>query len=93
MVSTAPVASSVLTAPITSTVPRQLSPDRPEVLMQAYLVEKEAWLAQHSTVRPAEYRKARKWKTLRPKVLKEQAFYMPRERRDLAGTIITEKAN
>ena len=61
--------------------------------MQAYLAEKGAWLAQHPTVRPAEYHKARKQKTPRPKVLKEQAFYMPRERRDLAGTIIAEKAN
>ena len=41
----APVASPVLTAPTVPTVPRQLSPDRPEVLMQAYLAEKEAWLA------------------------------------------------
>jgi hypothetical protein len=40
-----------------------------------------------------EYRKARKFKSLRPQVLKEQAFYMPRERRDLAGTIIANKAN
>ena len=36
------VASSVLTAPITSTVPRQLLLDRPKVLIQAYLVKKEA---------------------------------------------------
>ena len=58
---TAPIApTSVLTAPIASIIPRQLSPDRPEVLMQAYLAEKEAWLAQHPTVRPTEYRKARK---------------------------------
>ena len=57
---TAPITSSVLATPTASTVPRQLSPDRPEVLMQAYLAEKEAWLAQHPTVRPAEYRKARK---------------------------------
>ena len=40
-----PIASFVLTAPTMPTVPRQLSPDRPEVLMQAYLTEKEAWLA------------------------------------------------
>ena len=73
--------------------PKQLSPDRPEVLMQAYLAEKQAWLAQHPTVRPTEYRKARKWKTLRPKVLKEQAFYMPKERRDLDSNIISNKAN
>jgi hypothetical protein len=33
-----------------------------------------------------------KWKTLRPKVLKEQAFYMPRERRNLSGAIIADKA-
>jgi hypothetical protein len=93
---TAPIASTALevTAPTTSTtLKKQLSPDRPEVLMQAYLAEKTAWLAQHLTVRPTEYRKARKWKTPRPKVLKEQAFYMPRERRDLAGTIIVDKAN
>jgi hypothetical protein len=75
------------------TLPKRLSPDRPEILIQAYLAEKAAWLAQHPTVRPAEYRKARKWKTPRPKVLKEQAFYMPRERRDLTGSIIAEKAN
>ena len=90
---TAPTASTVqavLTAP---TVRKQLSPDRPEVLMQAYLAEKTAWLAQYPTVRPTEYRKARKWKTPRPKVLKEQVIYMPKERRDLIGTIIAHKAN
>ena len=102
---TAPATSTiqaVITAPVTSTVqavltapvaPKQLSPDRPEVLMQAYLAEKTAWLAQHPTIRPVEYRKARKWETPRPKVLKEQVFYMPRERRDLTGAIIVEKAN
>jgi hypothetical protein len=73
--------------------PKKLSPDRPEVLMQAYLAEKAAWLAQHPTVRPIGYRKARKWKTPRPNILKEHLFYMPKERRDLTGTIIAEKAN
>ena len=88
---TAPTAAPILaTAP---TAPKQLSPDRPEVLMQAYLAEKTAWLAQHPTVRPTEYRRARKCKNLRPKVLKEQVLYMPRERRDLIGTIIANKAN
>ena len=43
--STVPVASPVITAPSVSTVPKQLSPDRPEVLIQAYLAEKAAWLA------------------------------------------------
>jgi hypothetical protein len=94
-----PVVSPVITAPTAPTVPvvstvlKQLSPDRPEVLMQAYLAEKTAWLAQHPTVRPTEYRKARKWKNPRPKVLKEQSFYMPKERRDLNSNIITIKAN
>jgi hypothetical protein len=69
-------------------VPKPLSPDRPEVLIQAYLAEKTAWLARHPAIRPVEYRKARKWETPRPKVLKEQVYYMPRERRDLTGTII-----
>jgi hypothetical protein len=91
--STVPVASPVITAPTASTVPKQLSPDRPEVLMQAYLAEKTAWLAQYPTVRLIEFRKARKWKTPRLKVLKEQVFYMPKERRDLIGTIIANKAN
>jgi hypothetical protein len=91
--STVPVASPVITAPIASTVPKQLSPDRPEVLMQTYLAEKAVWLAQHPTIRPTEYRKARKWTTPRPKVLKEQLFYMPKERRDLKGNIIANQAN
>jgi hypothetical protein len=91
-----PIASIVqaeLTAPTATAVPKQLSPNRPEVLMQAYLAEKTAWLAQHPTVRPTEYRRARKWKNPRPKVLKEQLFYMPKERRDLSGNIIAIKAN
>lgn len=87
---TLPTAST--TQPVL-TAPKQLSPDRPEVLLQAYLAEKTAWLAQHPTIRPTDYRKARKWKTLRPKVLKEQVFYMPRERRDLTGAIIADKAD
>ena len=93
---TVPVASIIqakLLASITTVVPKQLSLDRPEVLMQAYLAEKTAWLAQHPTVRPTEYRRARKWQNLRLKVLKEQSFYMPKERRDLTGTIIAKKAN
>jgi len=73
--------------------PKQLSPNRPEVLIQVYLAKKTAWLAQHPTVRRTEYRKAPKWKTPRLKVLKEQAFYMPKERRDLNGNIIATKAN
>jgi hypothetical protein len=44
-VSTVPIASPILTTPIVSIVPKQLSPDRPEVLMQAYLAKKAAWLA------------------------------------------------
>jgi hypothetical protein len=92
----APVASTIQvvhTAPAEPAEPKQLSPDRPEVLMQAYLAKKAAWLAQHHTVRLTEYRKARKWKNPRPKVLKEQSFYMPKERRDLNSNIIAMKAN
>jgi hypothetical protein len=74
-VSTAPSvpAVPVSTAPL---MPKELSPNRPEVLLQAYLAEKTAWLAQNPNIRPTDYRKARKWKTPRPKVLKEQVFYM-----------------
>lgn len=91
--SSVPVASPVLAAPTASIAHKQLSPDRPEVLMQAYLAEKAAWLAQHPTIRPTEYRKARKWTTPRPKVLKEQSFYMPKKRRNLKGDIIADQAN
>ncbi len=63
-------------APAAPVAPEPLSPDRPGVLIQAYLAEKTAWLTQHPTVRPTEYRKVRKWKTPRPMVLQEQAFYM-----------------
>jgi hypothetical protein len=73
--------------------PKKLLPDRPEVLIQAYLAEKAAWLAQHPTIRPIGYRKARKWKTPQPNILKEHLFYIPKKRRDLIGTIIAEKAN
>ena len=96
LIAIAPLASivPVTIAPLASMVPgKQLSPDRPEVLIEAYLAEKAAWLAQHPTIRPTEYRKARKWKTPRPRVLKEQLFYMPKERRDLIGNIIADKAN
>jgi hypothetical protein len=93
MLTASPLQATAPTASAISTVPKQLSPDRPEVLIQAYLAEKTAWLARNPTIRPAEYRKARKWKTPRPKVLKEQVFYMPRERRDLKGNIIANKAN
>jgi hypothetical protein len=43
--STIPIASPVLIAPIASTIPKQLLLDRLEVLIQAYLAEKAAWLA------------------------------------------------
>jgi hypothetical protein len=57
------------------------------------MAEKEAWLKAHPSVRPANYRKARKWKTLQPKILREQLWLMPRERRNLQGNIIASKAN
>jgi hypothetical protein len=91
--STVPIVSPVITAPTASIVPKQLSPDRPKVLIQAYLAEKAVWLAQHPTIRPTEYRKARKWTTPRPKILKEQLFYMPKEQRNLKGNIIANQAN
>jgi hypothetical protein len=74
-------------------LPKELAPDRPEVLIQSYMAEKEAWLKAHPSVRPANYRKARKWKTLQPKILREQLWLMPRERRNLQGNIIASKAN
>jgi hypothetical protein len=57
------------------------------------MAEKEAWLLAHPSVRPTEYRKARKWETLQPRILQEQLRFMPKERRDLQGNIIASKAN
>lgn len=89
-----PLAAPAAPPSPTRVAPKELSPDRPEVLIQAYLVEKATWLLENPTVRPAEYRKARKWNTPRPKVLKEQAFYMPRERCDVrTGVEIASRAN
>ena len=88
LISPSPETQSVTTQP-----PKQLSPNRPEVLFQSYLADKEAWLLAHPTIRPTEYRKARKWKTLRPKILREQSRFMPQERRDFQGNIIASKAN
>jgi hypothetical protein len=45
--STAPTASTVqavFTAPVVPVVPKQLSPDRPEVLIQAYLAERYTFI-------------------------------------------------
>jgi hypothetical protein len=95
----APIASTILTtttvstAPIVSIIPKRLSLDRLEVLIQVYLAEKTAWLARHPTIRLTEHRRAWKWKNPRPKVLKEQLFYMPKEKRDLNSNIIATKAN
>ena len=61
--------------------------------MQAYLAEKQAQLAQYLTIQLTEYCKAQKQKTLQPKVLKEQAFYIPKEQHDLDSNIISNKAN
>jgi hypothetical protein len=91
--STKQAALTALTASAASTALKPLSPDRPEVLIQAYLAAKTAWLARHPAVRSAEYRKARKWKTPRPKVLKEQVFDMLKERRNLLGSIIAKTTN
>ena len=91
--STVPMASLVITAPIAPIAPKQLLLDRPEVLIQAYLAEKIAWLAQYPTARLTEYYKTRKWKNLQLKVLKEQLFYILKEQRDLNSNIITIKAN
>ena len=72
-------------------VPKHRSPDRLEVVMQAYLAEATlASSAHYYTTNRVPQRQ--KWSTLRLKVLKGRSIYMPKERRDLNSVIITKKA-
>jgi hypothetical protein len=48
-----------------------------------YIVEKEAWLTAHPTVRPSNYREKRGLESYSPRWCKEQSRYLPDHRIDL----------
>ena len=69
---------------------RPIWPGRPELIYQQYLAEKEAWLATHPTIRPANYRKARGLPLYSIKWCKEQHRYLPFQRLNLETETLLE---
>jgi hypothetical protein len=54
---------------------RPIWPGRIELIYKQYLVEKEAWLTTHLTVRPCNYRQKRGLESYSPRWCKEQSRY------------------
>ena len=62
---------------------RPIWPGRPELIYKRYIAEKEAWLAAHPGVRPAQYRKARRLEHYPKRWLNENCKYLGYQRLDL----------
>ena len=62
---------------------RPIWPGRPELIHKRYVAEKEAWLAAHPGVRPAQYRKARRLELYPKRWLNENRKYLGYQRLDL----------
>jgi hypothetical protein len=62
---------------------RLIWPGRIELIYKQYIVEKEAWLTAHPTVRPSNYREKRGLESYSPRWCKEQSRYLPDHRIDL----------
>jgi hypothetical protein len=56
---------------------RPIWPGRIEVIYKHYIAEKEAWLAQHPTVRPVNYRKARGLRAYSRQWIKDNKWRLP----------------
>jgi hypothetical protein len=69
---------------------RPIWPGRIELIYKQYLVEKEAWLTTHPTVRPSNYREKRGLESYGPRWYKEQSRYLPDHRIDLETETILE---
>lgn len=73
---------------------KKLAPDRPEVVWQAYIKERDTWLAQNPYVKLRDYRRHRGLsKVLKKSLLDWHRGHMPLDRRDLTGKIIPGKPN
>jgi hypothetical protein len=79
-------APALLPAPDT----RLIWPGRIELIYKQYLIEKEAWLTAHPTVRPSNYRQKRGLELYSPRWCKEQSRYLPDYRIDLETETILE---
>jgi hypothetical protein len=62
---------------------RPIWPGRIELIYKQYIVEKEAWLTAHPTVRPSNYREKRGLESYSPRWWGEQSRYLPDHRIDL----------
>jgi hypothetical protein len=69
---------------------RPIWPGRIELIYKQYIVEKEAWLTAHPTVRPFNYREKRGLESYSPRWCKEQSRYLPDHRIDLETETILE---
>ena len=69
---------------------RPIWPGRIELIYKQYIVEKEAWLTAHPTVRPSNYREKRGLESYSPRWCKEQSRYLPDHRIDLETETILE---
>jgi hypothetical protein len=80
------------TEPIREPTPdtRPIWPGRIELIYKQYIVEKEAWLTAHPTVRPFNYREKRGLESYSPRWCKEQSRYLPDHRIDLETETILE---
>ena len=69
---------------------RPIWPGRPELIYKQYLIEKEAWLTAHLTVRHSNYREKRGFESYSPRYCKEQSRYLPDHRLDLETETVVE---
>ena len=69
--------------PVPESDTRPIWPGRPELIHKRYVAEKEAWLAAHPGVRPAQYRKARRLEHYPKRWLNENRKYLGYQRLDL----------
>jgi hypothetical protein len=69
---------------------RPIWPGRVEVIYQAYLAEKNTWLAANPTVRPAQYRSKRGLPKLTKAVYNSIKWQLPRQRIDLDSETLIE---
>lgn len=84
--------------PLTSPTPepeqlpdtRPIWPGRIELIYQAYIIDKESWLAAHPTVRPSNYRQKKGLEDYSIQYCKEQLRYLPIQRLDLQSETLLE---
>ena len=76
--------------PATEVDTRPIWPGRVEVIYQAYLAEKNIWLAANPTVRPAQYRSKRGLQKLTKTICDSHKWKLPRQRIDLESETLIE---